>query len=129
MALLQLKKRRLYEEEDENELQSVPKKVCHRHEPNPVLQTEKMQSVLRGLLHVGNCNGCANKLCISTSAFVKKVELHLKTQPVGHNRSQCAACKLWTVIVQEHAEQCNQNQCNVPLCDSYRVPQRDEPPI
>ncbi|OQR88758.1 hypothetical protein ACHHYP_06648 [Achlya hypogyna] len=130
MALLQHKKRRLYEDEDEVETRAehnvVSKKVCMR--PNPVLQTEKMQSVLRGLEHVSTCQGCANKLCASTLAFVKKVQLHLATAPTGHDRLQCAACKLWTLIVTEHVETCDVRNCLVPLCAPAR-PRLDDPPI
>ncbi|KDO19054.1 hypothetical protein SPRG_15008 [Saprolegnia parasitica CBS 223.65] len=132
MALLQLKKRRLLEDDnsqDDNDQQqqhAATKRACVR--PNPVLQTEKMQSVLRGLRHVATCVGCDNKLCASTLAFVKKVELHLATQPAGHDRSTCAACKLWTMIVQDHARDCAEARCLVPLCATYRR-RRDDPPI
>ncbi|EQC30064.1 hypothetical protein SDRG_12338 [Saprolegnia diclina VS20] len=131
MALLQLKKRRLLDDDcsqddDQQATTQVAKRPCVR--PNPVLQTEKMQSVLRGLRHVATCAGCDNKLCASTLAFVKKVELHLATQPAGHDRSACAACKLWTMIVQDHAADCAQARCLVPLCATYRR-RRDDPPI
>ncbi|CAK4066941.1 unnamed protein product [Aphanomyces euteiches] len=84
---------------------------------NPMLQADKLQSVIRGLVHFSQCpEGCPNKLCQSTTAFVNKVRNHLRTQPITHDRSACGACKLWTMIVNEHKKECQDPQCSIPLC-------------
>ncbi|ETV96513.1 hypothetical protein, variant [Aphanomyces invadans] len=83
----------------------------------PPLQSEKLQSVLRGLVHVAQCpDGCSNKLCQSTSGFVSKVRTHLTSQPASHDRSGCGACKLWKSIVDEHEKDCLDPHCPIPLC-------------
>ncbi|RQM25754.1 hypothetical protein B5M09_007931 [Aphanomyces astaci] len=84
---------------------------------HPMLQSEKLQSVLRGLFHVAQCSdGCSNKLCQSTTAFVTKVRAHLASQLSSHDRSSCGACKLWTMIADEHRKDCLDPLCPIPLC-------------
>ncbi|RHY44583.1 hypothetical protein DYB30_012342 [Aphanomyces astaci] len=94
-----------------------PRQQPHQPPSHPMLQSEKLQSVLRGLVHVAQCSdGCSNKLCQSTTAFVTKVRVHLTSQPSSHDRSSCGACKLWTVIADEHRKDCLDPLCPIPLC-------------
>ncbi|KAF0720410.1 Aste57867_340 [Aphanomyces stellatus] len=113
-VVLVLKKRPLEAAPENN---ATPQPNPASSTPNAMLQSEKLQSVIRGLVHFSQCpDGCTNKLCQSTTAFVTKVRNHLKTQPVAHDRASCGACKLWTMIVDEHRKDCLDPHCSIPLC-------------